>query len=144
MGGWSVTSRACATVDGRQYALRGLLLGTTSARAAALARKPQRRHLAGDVERLRVSLSLDPLHLVPRQREPAGLQVFLQTSLGVLELARGRKGRDPRLEQPSDHDFGHREAAIHIKCPKDSFQGIGENGLTAKAPGLELAGAELQ
>src|SRR5690242_13401362 len=68
----SVTGRLCAGMDGRQYALGGLLLGTPAARSAALARKLQRRDLADHVESLGMRLALDPLHLVARQHEPPG------------------------------------------------------------------------
>ena len=66
------------------------------------ARSSQRRHLAADVEDLRVGLALDALHRVARQRKTARLQVLLQARLGILERLGRRQRRDARLEQPRD------------------------------------------
>src|SRR6185437_15505076 len=81
----SVIASTYGIIHGRQYALRGLLLGTPAARSLARGGKPQRRDLTGHVEGLRVGLPLDPLYFVPRQRDPAGLEILLQASLRVLE-----------------------------------------------------------
>src|SRR5215469_7891061 len=93
----SVIAIICGRVEARQYALGRLLLGTPAARAAALGGKPQHRHLAGHMKGLLVRFPLDPLHPVAREHDAARLQVFLQARLGILELVRSRKRRNPRL-----------------------------------------------
>ena len=82
--------------------LRGFLLGAAPARALALAAQAERRHLAAGDEPLLVRFAADVVERVPRQRQAARLQLFLQPRLRVLErLPRPAVVRSRGAEQPA-------------------------------------------